>query len=141
MADERGEAVFFFFPRIIPEAKDVAQSKLFFPWSLFSSWYTQSLRNCTPSLSFSLIVSHFPAFLRSPVSVFCVLGSAGSRTLAPWSVGTILGDSSSFYLLPHSWAWLVSLSGDSSGLAQLFGLVTPTPLCATVIAYPSKRVT
>lgn len=52
------------------------------------------------------------------MSVFCVLGSAGSRTLAPWSVGTILSGSSSFHLLPHSWAWLVSLSGDSSGLAQ-----------------------
>ena len=142
LADERGEVVFF--ARIIPRAKDVAQRKLFF-WSLFSSWYTQSLRNYTHSLSLSLF------FLQLLISQ--LFWGALCLSSVSW---VLKGPALSHPVVcGHHPRWLFFLPPPSSflGLAGLtewghawpgtakFGLVTPTPLCAMVTAHPSKTVT
>ena len=123
-----------FLSRIIPQAKDVAQSKLVFS-CLFSSWCTQSLRNCTLS-SFFPCRFPFPAFLRSPVSVCCVPGSEGSRTLWPrglWVPSLVVLLPSTSFLIPGP-GWSHRAGHPWAGTAK-------SGICAMVIAHPSKTIT
>lgn len=76
------------------------------------------------------------------MSVFCILGSEGSRTLSPsglWAPSSVaLLLSTSFLIL--GLAGLTEQGHPWPGTAK-FGLVILTPLCAMVTAHPSKTVT
>ena len=105
-ADERGEAVSFqnhtTSKRCGPE-----ETGFFLPLQLLVHTVIKELH----ALFFFSLPVPIPSFSEEPC--VCLLRPGFWRvphSLVPWPVGTILGGAPSFHLLPHPWAWLVSLS-------------------------------
>lgn len=101
--DERGG-----FPKILPQTKDVTQSKLCFPWSLFGFWHTVA-----KELYSFLSTFPFPCLFQGTCCLF-VSQAVNSPALSPpglWAPS----HGSSCCLPPPSWGWLISPVGTPLG--------------------------